>query len=85
MPSGTEPPPGAFSRAVTSELRAIMGRYGIANKEVAEAIHKSPNYVSKRLRDQASFTTNDVADICAALSIDLAGFLAAAIRTSRRL
>ena len=60
-----------------------MGRYGISVKEVAEAIDKSPTYVSKRLRDNASFTTNDLADICRELRIDLLALLVAAVKASR--
>ena len=83
MPSGSEPLPGAFSRAVTAELRAVMGRHGISAREVAAAAGRSPGYVTKRLRDEASFTTNDLADICAGINLDLLSLLVAAVRSYR--
>ena len=39
----------------------------------------SPNYLGKRLRDEASFTLNDIESICDALDEDLRTFVDSAI------
>jgi len=62
-----------------------MGRHGISARQVADAANRSPGYVTKRLRDEASFTTQDLADICTGINLDLLALLVASVRASKRL
>lgn len=84
MPSGTQPEPGPFARAVCSEIRLAMTRHRVSGAELARKTERSQSYMSKRLRDESAFTANDVADICDALGEDLEALLVAAVRASRR-
>lgn len=85
VPSGTEPQPGAFARAVSDEVRLAMTRHRTTSAKVAEKIGRSASYMSKRMRNEASLTVNDVAEICRVLGEDLEELLAAAARASRRI
>ena len=85
MPSGTAPKPGPLSRAVSAEVRQAMARQRISGTELARMTGRSQGYISKRLRDESSFTANDVEDIVAALGEDLLAFVHAAAMASRRM
>ena len=61
-----------------------MTRRRVTGAELARRTGRSQSYMSKRLRDEASMTANDVFDICEALSVDLEALLVAAARASRR-
>ena len=84
MPSGSQPAPGPLSRAVSAEIRQAMARHRVSGAELARMTGRSQSYISKRLRDESSFTTNDVEDICAALGEDVLKLAHAAIMASRR-
>lgn len=84
MPSGTQPEPGPFARAVCAEIRLAMTRRRVSGAEVARMTGRSQSYLSKRLRDESALTANDVADICDVLGEDLEQLLVAAVRASRR-
>lgn len=84
MPTGTQPPPGPLSRAVSAEVRQAMARQRVSGAELARKAGRSPSYISKRLRDEASFTSNDVEDIVQALGVDLMALVVAAVEASRR-
>lgn len=83
MPSGTQPEPGPFARAVSAEIRSVMGRRNISGAELARLSARSQSYLSKRLRDEVAFTANDVEDLCRVLDQDLLALLHAAVRVSR--
>ena len=85
MPKGTAPTPGPLSRAVSAEIRQAMARQRISGTELARMTGRSQGYISKRLRDESSFTTNDVADIVEALGVDLMSFVHAVVVASRRM
>lgn len=83
MPAGKEPEPGAFARAVSDEIRLALARRRVSGSQIAEKIGRSQSYVSKRLRNDASFTANDVELICRVLHEDLLKLITAAVRTMR--
>ena len=84
MPSGSQPAPGLFARAVAAEIRSAMARSMVSGAELSRRTEKSQSYLSKRLRADAAFTANDVEDICRVLGEDLETLLVAAARASRR-
>jgi transcriptional regulator with XRE-family HTH domain len=57
-----------------------MARQRVSTVWLAKATGVSRNYIGKRLRDEVSFTLNDVEAICAALGEGLAEFLVTAAR-----
>lgn len=84
MPSGKEPEPGHFARAVSGEIRLAMTRSRVNGTQLASKIGRSQSYVSKRLNDGAAFTAHDIELICDATGQDLLALLHAAVRVSRR-
>lgn len=84
MPSGAQPRPGPFARAVAAEVRAAMGRRMVTQAQLATRTGMSQSYLSKRLRDEASFTTHDVEVIAEVLGEDLAALVVAAARSVNR-
>ena len=51
---------------------------------MARVTGRSQSYISKRLRDVASFTSNDIEDILGALEVDLTDFVYAVVEALRR-
>lgn len=84
MPSGRQPEPGPFARAISVEIRSVMARRQVSGSQLAIRVGKSQSYIAKRLRAESAFTANDVEDICQALDEDLLHLLAAAVRASRQ-
>lgn len=84
MPSGKEPEPGYFARAISDEVRLAMARRRVSGTQLAAMISRSQSYVSKRLNNGAAFTANDVELICEVLSEDLLGLLRSAVQAARR-
>jgi len=84
VPSGKQPEPGPFARAVSAEIRSAMARQRMSGAQLAAKTDRSQSYISKRLRDESSFTANDVEDICEVLGEDLFELLRAAVLASRR-
>lgn len=58
----------------------LMARERITAQALATAAGLSRNYLGKRLRDEFSFTANDVEVICAALGVDVLAFLTTSAR-----
>lgn len=81
MPSGTQPESGPLARAISSEIRAAMARHRVSGAQLARDTDRSQSYLSKRLRDESSFTINDVEDICRVLDEPVASLLAKALRS----
>lgn len=54
---------GDFARAVSGEIRALIGRHQTSGRSVAERAKLGNNYFHIRLRDEKSFTLDDVAKI----------------------
>jgi len=87
VPSGKQPEAGNFARALSAAIRWSMSRQRISGAQLAERVARSQSYISKRLRDEAPFSVNDIEDICKALGEDLGKLVASAARaagTSRR-
>lgn len=80
MSSGKQPAPGPFALAIAEEVRAHMARPKVNITQLAKMSGLSRNYLGKRLRDETSFTANDIEAICKALDVDLLSFIAAAVR-----
>ena len=83
VPSGFQPSPGPFSRALTAEVRSAMRLRAVSGAELARGVGRSQSYLSKRLRDDSALTVDDVAMICDALDVNLEALLIAAVRASR--
>ncbi len=83
MPSGTQPEPGPFARAVSDEIRLAMTRRRISGTQLAVMTGRSRSYITKRLRNESAFTANDCEDICRVLHEDLLGLLRRAVLASR--
>lgn len=83
VPSGTQPEPGAFARAISDEIRLAMTRHRVSGAQLAKMAGRSQSYISKRLRNESSFTANDVEMICIALGEDLLNLVIRAARVVR--
>jgi len=83
VPSGTQPEPGAFARAISDEIRIAMARQRVSGSQLATMAGRSQSYISKRLRNESSFTANDVEMICTALGEDLLNLVIRAARVVR--
>jgi len=83
MPSGSQPSPGKFSRAVSVELRAALARRQVSGAALARLTGRSQTYLSERLRADRSFTMTDLEDICREANIDLLALMTAAARASQ--
>jgi len=83
MPSGKEPEPGKFARAFSAQVRSSMARQRVSGSQLAVMIGRSQSYVSKRLRDEASFTANDAEIICTSLHEDLLEVMIRTVRSMR--
>ena len=84
VPSGKQPQPGPFAKAVSAEVRSVMARHRVSGAQLASRIGRSQTYIAKRLRDDVPFSANDIEDICEVLEEDLLMLLHAAVRNSRR-
>jgi transcriptional regulator with XRE-family HTH domain len=82
MPSGKQPESGKFARAISEEIRSAMARQRMSGAQLATKTDRSQSYISKRLRDEAAFTANDVEEICAVLGEDLLTLLHSAVRSA---
>lgn len=80
VPRGSEPAPGKFARAFSEQVRVSMARNRVSGADLARMTGRSQSYISKRLRDEASFSANDCEVICEVLHEDMLEFVTAAIR-----
>ncbi|QDG65808.1 helix-turn-helix transcriptional regulator [Pseudarthrobacter sp. NIBRBAC000502772] len=83
VPRGSEPKPGKFAVAISDEVRLAMTRHRVSGSQLAVLAGKSQSYISKRLRNESSFTANDLEVICLALDEDLLALVIRAARTVR--
>lgn len=84
MPSKSQTTLGPFARAVSDQIRHTLTDHRVSGAALARMIDRSQSYMSTRLRNEASFTVQDVAAICEALNEDLLGLLRDAVVASRR-
>lgn len=80
VPRGSEPKPGKFAVAISDEIRIAMTLHRLSGSQLAAKIGRSQSYISKRLRNEAAFSPDDMESICLALDEDL---LALVIRAAR--
>jgi len=80
VPSGKQPAPGHLARAISAQFRILMAERRITARDLAEKAGLSRSYLGKRLRDEASLTSNDIEALCRALDIDIWTFANAALR-----
>jgi len=79
VPLGKQPEPGPFARALSAEVRAIMARHRITASRLAQRAGMSRGYIGRRLRDEVSFTVDDVEVICVATREELPRLLQASL------
>lgn len=84
VPSGSQPAPGPLARAISAEFRSLRAERRITTKALAEKAGLSRSYLGKRLRDEASLTSNDIEALCAALDVDLLTFAHEAVSRLKR-
>jgi transcriptional regulator with XRE-family HTH domain len=70
MSTGRGDAPSDYARAVSAEIRKLMGARWMSNAGLAKATSLSQNYLGKRLRDELPFTLNDIDRIAKALGVD---------------
>jgi hypothetical protein len=78
VPTGSQPTPGAFAKAISAEVRSAMARQRVSGAELARMIGRSQNYLARRLRDDVPLSANDIEDICEVLGQDLPELVIAA-------
>ena len=61
-----------------------MAEYRITAQDLAKKAKLSRSYLGKRLRDESSFTVNDIDAICEALGVELEVFAMEVIRRRKR-
>ncbi len=64
-----------LTELVAGQVRAEMARARIAGTQLAEQIGRSVPYVSRRLRGELAFDTDDLAAIGKVLGIDVTDLL----------
>lgn len=81
MGRAPEPPPGPLARAVNSEIRALQGRRGLSQRQLAAMAGETDVALSRILRQEIKVMSIDVFEkLCAALEVDPVDVLAAATR-----
>lgn len=81
MPAGKSDSAGPLGRAVSAEIRALLARQRLSASEVAKRTGISQNYISKRLRDEAPFTLNDLERIAPVFGLTDMGILVRAAKS----
>lgn len=71
----------ALGRAVSAEARARLAKYKVSGKAMAARMGVSQTYLSKRLRDAAPFTLDDVESLVSCLDpeMDVKEFISTAV------
>lgn len=85
MPSGSQPAPGPLARAINATVRVFMSEQRITAQDLARKAGLSRSYLGKRLRDEASLTSNDIEALCEALDVDILLFANEAVARLKRI
>lgn len=72
--------PGYTSRCVSAEIRGRLGAERLSGIKFAAQVGMSQNYLATRLRDEKSFTVDDLERICRYFDVDVREFVEAAER-----
>jgi transcriptional regulator with XRE-family HTH domain len=83
VPRRPESEPTAFSKAATAAVRRLKADKRISNADISAATGMSTNYIAERLRDEKSFTLNDIELVADFFGIDATDFLIDARAASR--
>lgn len=68
----TPPPPTSTLRdAVTANIRAELARHKTTSAEVAKYLGRESSWLTRKLRGDTKFTTDDIDDVARALGIDV--------------
>lgn len=84
VPSGSAPAPGPLARAISATVRTLMAERRLTASALAAQSGLSRSYLGKRLRDEASLSSNDIEALCEALGVDILTFATDAVRRMRR-
>lgn len=84
VPLGSQPAPGPLALAINATVRALMAERRITAQDLAAKAGLSRSYLGKRIRDEASLSSNDIEALCEALDVDILAFANAAVRRMRR-
>ena len=84
VPSGSQPAPGPLALAINSTVRMYMAEQRITAQALAAKAGLSRSYLGKRLRDEASLSSNDIEALCAALDVDIMTFAREAVGRMKR-
>lgn len=60
-----------YSETVASEVRSILGRRMVSQRELARALNVSPNYMSRRLRGELPFDIEELMAVAHLLDIPI--------------
>ena len=74
VPSGKAPSPGPLARAISAQVRVMMMEQNLTAQALAAKAGLSRSYLGKRLRDEASLTSNDIEALVHALGTDIMTF-----------
>jgi transcriptional regulator with XRE-family HTH domain len=84
VPSGSQPSPGPLARAISAQIRVLMAEQNLTAVALAKKSGLSRSYLGKRLRDEASLTSNDIEALIDALGVDIITFANDAVRRIRK-
>jgi len=84
VPLGSQPAPGPLALAINATIRTYMAERRITAQALAAKAGLSRSYLGKRLRDEASLSSNDIEALCKALDVDILTFANDAVRRMRR-
>lgn len=84
VPLGSQPAPGPLALAINATFRTYMAERRITAQALAAKAGLSRSYLGKRLRDEASLSSNDIEALCAALDVDILTFAHDAVRRMQR-
>lgn len=63
--------PTTYSESVAAEVRSIMARRGLKQWQLAVRLNWSPMMLSRRLRGQTAWSTDDLEQLASALEVPI--------------
>lgn len=73
----------AYNHAIAAEVRAVMARERIQQKELYETFGWDRSYLGKRMSGQVGFSIPDLTKICDYLGVDMGALIGRAKRLTR--
>lgn len=68
-------PVGAFSRAISAEVKGLMASKGITQKQFADAIGRNQGYISERVNGIKAFSIDELDIFADLINVDSATLL----------